>query len=267
MGVAQRMKNALHGKVRLPVIVHDDADDIRQQSAALGRGAIEGQQNRRRHMQPLGGAANAIARFVHVFDGRLLDLPGDGLGHRRQLFRLASFHCGDGGRRNPDPEKVLQQFGQPVLGNKMTGPQIDGQRCNPGAILHRCRHALWKIGLAMRTAIRAGAQMRAMLRHCKRLRFGQVHDLPFAERYARRQYRRSAALRATHGIMVNHRIGRLDLPQRLAFVASLSAGLLARFLPQASHAGLFFQAVARRWFAAVGAVQAKLTLKLSHACR
>ncbi len=108
--------------------------------------------------------------------------------------------------------------------------------------------------------------MRAMLRHGQRLRFGQVHDLPFAVARAR-QHRRPAALRATHGIMVNHPIGRLDLPQRLAFVASLSAGLLARFLPQASCARLFFQAVARRRFAAVGAVQAKPTLKLSHARR
>ena len=39
-----------------------------------------------------------------------------------------------------------------------------------------------------------------------------------------------AAVRAERRIMVNHRIGRLHLPRRLALVASLAAGLLARFL-------------------------------------
>ncbi len=51
-----------------------------------------------------------------------------------------------------DPEQVLQEFGQPVLGNEMTGPQIDGHRRNPAAIVHGRRHALWKIGLALRAA-------------------------------------------------------------------------------------------------------------------
>src|SRR4051812_16876450 len=38
MRVAQRMPHAGHRVVRLPVVMHDNADDVRQQAAALGRG-------------------------------------------------------------------------------------------------------------------------------------------------------------------------------------------------------------------------------------
>ena len=69
MGVAQGMQHAWHRVVGLPVIVHDDADDIRQQAAALGADAIEGEQGGARHMQPLRLAADAKAGLVHVLDG------------------------------------------------------------------------------------------------------------------------------------------------------------------------------------------------------
>ena len=36
MGVAQGVQHALHRVVGLPVVMHDDADDVRQQAAALG---------------------------------------------------------------------------------------------------------------------------------------------------------------------------------------------------------------------------------------
>jgi hypothetical protein len=53
MSIAQRVEDALHSEAGLPTIVHDDTDDIRQESAALGRCAIEGQKHRGRHMQPV----------------------------------------------------------------------------------------------------------------------------------------------------------------------------------------------------------------------
>src|SRR4249919_1126135 len=43
--------------VGLPVIVNDDAGDIRQETATLGADPIEGQQGGRRHMQPVHWAA------------------------------------------------------------------------------------------------------------------------------------------------------------------------------------------------------------------
>jgi hypothetical protein len=50
MGVAQSMEDAFHGEIRFPMIMHDNADHVRQQSAAFGRGVIEGQQERRRNV-------------------------------------------------------------------------------------------------------------------------------------------------------------------------------------------------------------------------
>ena len=46
MGIAQGMQHALHRVIGLPVIVNDDAGDIRQETAALGADAIEGRLQR-----------------------------------------------------------------------------------------------------------------------------------------------------------------------------------------------------------------------------
>ena len=50
MGIAQGVEHALHRVVGLPVIVNDDAGDIRQETATLGTNAIEGQQGGGRHV-------------------------------------------------------------------------------------------------------------------------------------------------------------------------------------------------------------------------
>ena len=70
MGIAQGVQHALHRVIGLPVIVNDDAGDIRQETAALGADAIEGQQGGGRHMQPLRLAADAKPRLVHVLHRR-----------------------------------------------------------------------------------------------------------------------------------------------------------------------------------------------------
>ncbi len=64
--VAQRMPRARHRVTGLPVIVHDDADDVRQQAAAPGADAGEGRQRRAGDMQPLCLAADAKAGLVHI---------------------------------------------------------------------------------------------------------------------------------------------------------------------------------------------------------
>ena len=80
------------------MIVHDGANHACQECAALGGGPVKGEQDRRRHMQPLGHAAHAVARFVHVLDGRLLHPFANDLGHGSKFLRLALFHGGDGCR-------------------------------------------------------------------------------------------------------------------------------------------------------------------------
>src|SRR5450755_2108870 len=58
------------GIIWLPMIVNDNSDDIRQETAALGADTIEGQQGGGRNMQPLRLAADAKPRLVHVLHRR-----------------------------------------------------------------------------------------------------------------------------------------------------------------------------------------------------
>ena len=62
------------------MIVNNDAGDIRQETAALGADAIEGQQRGGGDVQPLRSAADAKAGFVHVFDRRGCDKVSHGFG-------------------------------------------------------------------------------------------------------------------------------------------------------------------------------------------
>src|SRR5258708_20427953 len=58
--------------------MHDNADNVRQQAAASGTGAVEGEPGGRGDMQPLGLAADAKAGLVQVLDG----CGGDAVAHR-----------------------------------------------------------------------------------------------------------------------------------------------------------------------------------------
>lgn len=53
MHVARRVQRAVQRVVGLPVVVHDNASDIRQKAAPLRRDAVERQQDSRCDMQPL----------------------------------------------------------------------------------------------------------------------------------------------------------------------------------------------------------------------
>src|SRR4051794_13779614 len=61
MGVAQGMQHPFHLVVGFPVVMHDDAHNVRQQAAALGRDAIEGQPHGAGDVQPLRPAADPEA--------------------------------------------------------------------------------------------------------------------------------------------------------------------------------------------------------------
>jgi hypothetical protein len=60
------------------MVMHDRADDVRQQAAASGAGAVEGEPGSRRDMHPSSLAADAKAGLVHVLDG----CGGDAIAHR-----------------------------------------------------------------------------------------------------------------------------------------------------------------------------------------
>src|SRR5271170_1149804 len=64
--IAQRMQQyAGHLVIGLPVVMHDNAGDLRQQAAALGGGAVEGEPDRRGDMQPLRLTANPEPGLIH----------------------------------------------------------------------------------------------------------------------------------------------------------------------------------------------------------
>ena len=116
MGIAQGMQHALHRVIGLPVIVNDDAGDIRQQTAALSADAIEGQQSGGRHMQPLRLAADAKPRLVHVFHRRVRHQIAHRLGKTLQAFGASPAHSRDRRGGHLDTEEIGHQCGQAVLG-------------------------------------------------------------------------------------------------------------------------------------------------------
>ena len=120
MGVAQGMKHVRHRVVGFPVIMHDDTDDLRQQAAASGADAIEGQPGGGSDMQPLGLAANAKAGLIHVLDRR----ASDEVAHRGDEIlpaRGASpAHPGDGRGGQLDAEQIGHQLGQTILGQQFS---------------------------------------------------------------------------------------------------------------------------------------------------
>src|SRR5208282_977398 len=101
-----------------------------------------------------------------------------------------------------------------------------------------------------------------VFRDDQRLRFGEVKDLPGDMVRRHRRGQRRAARRAGRWIMIDGDIGCFGPAQRLPRMALLTAGLLARRLPQAADAGRLLQPVARWRLAAVAAVQLKPALQL-----
>ena len=115
MSIAQGVQHTFHRVVWLPMIVNDNSDDIRQETAALGADTIEGQQGGGRNMQPLRLAADAKPRLVHVLHRR----PGHEITHRlnktMKTFGASPAHSRDRGSGHFDTEEIGHQCGQAVL--------------------------------------------------------------------------------------------------------------------------------------------------------
>src|SRR5450759_4567442 len=130
--------------------------------------------------------------------------------------------------------------------------QIEHERRDPLAVLHRRVDAFWKGGPRPHTAGRALAVVGAMFGNDGRPRGGQIEHLtdPVTRGHGRRQ--RQTALCASLRVMIDDFVGLRDLPQGLPVMTFLSTGLVAGALAQARHARRFLQPVARWWLAAVG---------------
>ena len=266
MRIAQGVQHAFHRVIGLPVIVNDDADNIRQETAALGADAIEGQQGGGRDMQPLRLAADAKPRLVHVLHRRAGHEIAHRFGKAPQTFGASPAHSRDRRGGHFDAEQIGHQCGQTVLGQQLIVQQIDHEGRDSGAVLHRRVDAIGKRRARLRAAGGALAIVRTMFGDDERLRLGQIKYLTDAMANARFRVEAHAARRAGRRIMIDDVVGISDLSQGLAFVTLLPARLLAGTFAQTSHPRRLLQPIARRRLAAVRAVQSEPALKFGDPC-
>ena len=140
--------------------------------------------------------------------------------------------------------------------------EIEHERADPRAVLHRRVDAVRKQRTRLRAASSAPAIVRTMLGDDERPRLGQIEHLPGAVADARVRIQARAAPGAGRRVMIDHDVGIGDLPQRLAFVALLPARFLAGPVPQARHPRRLLQPITRRRLAAVRTVQPEPALEL-----
>ena len=262
MGVAQGVQHAWHRVIGLPVIMDDDAGDIRQKAAALGADAIEGQQRRGGDMQPSRRAADPKAGLVHVLDRRRGDVVSHDIGEVSEAPGTVPADPGDGRGRQLHPEEIGHQLDQTLLGQQLVVQEIEHERADPRAVLHRRVDAVRKQRTRLRAASSAPAIVRTMLGDDERPRLGQIEHLPGAVADARVRIQARAAPGAGRRVMIDHDVGIGDLPQRLAFVALLPARFLAGPVPQARYPRRLLQPITRRRLAAVRTVQPEPALEL-----
>ena len=262
MGVAQGVQHARHGVIGLPVIVDDDAGDIRQKAAALGADVIEGQQRRAGDMQPSRLAADPKAGLVHVLDRRRGDVIPHHICEALKAPGKVPADPGDGRGRQRHPEEIGHQLDQTLLGQQLVVQEIEYKRTDPRAVLHGRVDAFRKRRPRLRAAIGAAAIVRTMLGDDEGPRVGQIEHLPGAVADARVLIQARAAPGAGRRVMIDHDIGFSDLPQGLAFVALLPARFLAGPVPQAPRPRRLRQPIARRRLAAIRAVQPEPALEL-----
>ena len=262
MGVAQGVQHARHGVIGLPVIVDDDAGDIRQKAAALGADVIEGQQRRAGDMQPSRLAADPKAGLVHVLDRRRGDVIPHHICEALKAPGKVPADPGDGRGRQRHPEEIGHQLDQTLLGQQLVVQEIEYERTDPRAVLHGRVDGFRKRRPRLRAAIGAAAIVRTMLGDDEGPRVGQIEHLPGAVADARVLIQARAAPGAGRRVMIDHDIGFSDLPQGLAFVALLPARFLAGPVPQAPRPRRLRQPIARRRLAAIRAVQPEPALEL-----
>src|SRR5260370_1374705 len=137
--------------------------------AALFTGAIEGESQARRRVQPLQLAGNANPRFVemahlhfgHALADARIDLP--------QVLSLLSNPGHDAGRADQRrAEKIAQSLRGPILGNELLDIEIDRHGLEALAILIGRHTAPLKHRLRLAAAMRAAVDRRLILRNHER---------------------------------------------------------------------------------------------------
>ncbi len=147
----------------------DHADDVGQHLAALGAGAIEGQQGSASHVQPLRLAADAEAGFVHMLDRRFGDEVAQRFDKAAQTPRAIPAHGGDRAGGELHAEQIGHQFDEAILGQQLIMQEVDHEGGDPGAILRRRLDVLGKRRPRGRAARLASARKRPVLGDDERL--------------------------------------------------------------------------------------------------
>ena len=193
----------------------------------FGEVAVKCQPDRRRDVQPLRLAADPEAGFVHVFHWRRRHMVAHRGGEPLETRGTSPAHAGDGRGHQMHAEQIGHQRGQTLFGQQLIVQQIDHDRREARAVLHRRGHVFGKGRARLGAAIPTKAGMGAVFRDNQGLRFGKVEHLPRGMARGHRLGQGATASRTGLGEMVDGRIGCFGAAQRLAGMAFLSAGLLA----------------------------------------
>jgi hypothetical protein len=168
-------------------------------------------------VQPLRPAADPEAGLVQVLDRRGLDPRAYGVGEPLGAPGAGPAHPGDGRGHQPDAEQVGHRLGQPVLGQKLVVQQVDHDRQEARAILHRGRDPLGKQRPGFPAAPAAAAAIRPMLGDDQRLRLGQIEHLARAAPRGHRGRQRQTAGPTGLGVVIDGDVRSGDLAQGLTF--------------------------------------------------
>ena len=266
MGVAEGVVDRIEPSIGQVVIVHDDAPlQILGDRAALFVGAIEGEGEARRRMQPLQLAGDAKPGFVEMADLRLGHALADECVDLPQLLRLLSDPADDAGRTDQRrAEQIAQRLRGPILGDELLDVEVDRRRLDALAILGGRDHAIGKRRLGHAAAMFAAVNRGLMFGDHERA-LDKIEHLALLNVLGRLRIERPTAMAARARLMPNHAIGIGDLPQRAALMARLAAARLARTAAQAAReTRLLLQSVARRRLGARRAVLTQLPAKVRH---
>ena len=129
-------------------------------------------------MQPLCLAADPEAGFIQVLDRRHRDQVAHGIDEARVARGAIATDPRDGRSHQSDAEKIGHQDGQTLLGQQLVVQEIQHERTDPLAILHRCAHPVRERCSRLRSARGTAAAMRAVLGDDQRFRFRQIEPLP-----------------------------------------------------------------------------------------
>ena len=122
------------------MVVHGNTGDLWQQAAPLRRDAIEREPDGRGDVQPLRLVADAESGFIHMLDRCGYHVVAHDIGKILETVRTILADPGDRRGDQLDPEQVSHQRSEALFRQQLIVQQIQHQRADPFAVLHRGGH-------------------------------------------------------------------------------------------------------------------------------